>query len=67
MSGERRMRVVGGYRTHSDPMQVVSGGIHNPKVHFEAPPSSKMNDEMDAFVAVVQRNGAARQASRCLR
>jgi Fic family protein len=51
MSGERRMRVVGGYRTHSDPMQVVSGGIHNPKVHFEAPPSSKMNDEMDAFVA----------------
>src|SRR5271165_541980 len=34
MSGEQRMDVVGGYRTHSHPMQVVSGGIHNPKVHF---------------------------------
>ena len=51
MSGQRRINVVGGYRTHSDPMQVVSGGIHDPKVHFEAPPSSKMKDEMDAFVS----------------
>src|SRR6266849_9484385 len=32
-------------------MQVVSGGIHDPKVHFEAPPSSRMKAEMDAFVA----------------
>jgi len=44
------MDVVGGYRTHSHPMQVVSGGIHNPKVHFEAPPSSKIKEETDAFV-----------------
>jgi Fic family protein len=51
MSGDRRIDVVGGYRTHSDPMQVVSGGIHDPKAHFEAPPSSKMKDEMAAFVA----------------
>jgi Fic family protein len=50
MSGGGRINVVGGYRTHSDPMQVVSGGIDNPKVHFEAPPSSKMKEEMDAFV-----------------
>jgi Fic family protein len=50
MAGEQRINVVGGYRTHSDPMQVVSGGIHNPKVIFEAPPSSKMKEEMDAFV-----------------
>jgi Fic family protein len=32
-------------------MRIVSGGIHNPKVHFEAPPSAKMKDEMDAFVS----------------
>jgi Fic family protein len=51
MSGDRRISVVGGYRTHSDPMRIVSGGIHNPKVHFEAPPSAKMKDEMDAFVS----------------
>jgi len=48
MSGERRIEVVGAYRTHSSPMQVVSGGDHSPKVHFEAPPSSKVKDEMDA-------------------
>jgi Fic family protein len=51
MSGERDVQVVGGYRTHSDPMQVVSGSIHSPKVQFEAPPSSEMKDEMDAFVS----------------
>lgn len=50
MSGERRIQVIGAYRSHSDPMQVVSGPIHNHKVHFEAPPSSKMAREMDGFV-----------------
>ena len=44
-SGRRRLP----YRRR--PMQVASGGLHNPKVHFEAPPSSRMNDEMEAFVA----------------
>jgi Fic family protein len=50
MSGEQGNRAIGGYRTHLDPMQVVSGDIHNPKVHFEAPPSAKMKEEMDAYV-----------------
>lgn len=50
MRGERRINVIGGYRTHSDPMQVVSGPVHDRKVHFEAPPSSRMKKEMDAFV-----------------
>jgi Fic family protein len=51
ISGERRIEVVGGYRTHPDPMQVVSGTLHDPEVYFEAPPSSKMKKEMNAFVA----------------
>jgi Fic family protein len=50
MSGQRDIRVVGGYRSHADPMRVVSGPIHDPTIHFEAPPSSRMQDEMDAFV-----------------
>ncbi len=50
MRGERRINVIGGYRTHSDPMQVVSGRVHDRKVHFEAPPSSRMPEEMNAFV-----------------
>jgi Fic family protein len=51
MSGHRGIRVIGDYRAHGDPMQIVSGGMHDPKVHFEAPPSSLMKKEMDTFVA----------------
>jgi Fic family protein len=50
MSGQRRLQVVGDYRTHADPMQVVSGSLHDPKVHFEAPPSNRVAEEMGAFV-----------------
>jgi Fic family protein len=63
MAGERRIDVVGGYRTHSDPMQVVSGGAQKPKVHFEAPPSSRMMDEMDAFVLWFNKTAPNAQAS----
>lgn len=49
-SGDRSIRVVGGYRTHSDPMQVVSGPIQKPMVHFEAPPSVRIPDEMNRFI-----------------
>jgi Fic family protein len=31
-------------------MQVVSGPIQKPVVHFEAPPSDRMVDEMDTFI-----------------
>lgn len=41
---------LGRYRTHSEPMQIVSGSLHDPKVHFEAPPSSMVKGEMDRFV-----------------
>ena len=51
LGGDRSIRVIGGYRTHEDAMQVVSGPIHAPKIHFEAPPSSRMRDEMRRFIA----------------
>lgn len=50
MSGQRGLQVVGGYRTHAVPMQIVSGSLHDPKIHFEAPPSHRMKKEMDAFI-----------------
>ena len=49
-AGRRDLRDVGTYRTGSDPMQVVSGAIHAPKVHFEAPPSSHLQKEMARFI-----------------
>jgi Fic family protein len=46
----RDLRDVGNYRTHDDPMQVVSGYSHRLKVHFEAPPSKKIPLEMNRFI-----------------
>ena len=50
MHGSREIKVIAGYRTHPEPMQVVSGPIARRKVHFEAPPSDQMQKEMGAFV-----------------
>ncbi|MBH5371059.1 Fic family protein [Bradyrhizobium glycinis] len=50
MADSRTIQVIGGYRTHADPMQVVSGPISHRKVHFEAPPSEHMAHEMAAFI-----------------
>lgn len=49
-NGRTDLHDIGLYRTHAEPMQVVSGALHKPKVHFEAPPSAAMQQEMDKFV-----------------
>src|SRR5205809_1014897 len=49
VSGRRDLKDVGRYRTGPQPMQVVSGTIHDPRVHFEAPPSSRVTSEMNRF------------------
>jgi len=49
-NGRRNLKNIGSYRTHSAPMQVVSGRIDRPKVHFEAPPSTRVSSEMEQFV-----------------
>lgn len=49
-NGRRDLRDIGRYRTDEEPMQVVSGSLHEPKVHFEAPPSAQVPDEMEQFV-----------------
>jgi Fic family protein len=50
MQGNQNIKDVGAYRTHTDPMQVVSGALHKPKVHFEAPPSKQVPGEMESFI-----------------
>lgn len=50
MQGRTDLAVTGGYRRHPEPMQVVSGAIHAPKIHFEAPPSAVMAAEMERFM-----------------
>ena len=41
---------IGRYRSHQAPMQIVSGPIHSPRIHFEAPPSEQVMTEMDRFI-----------------
>lgn len=50
MSGRGDLADSGRYRTHEDPMQVVSGPAHAPKIHFEAPPSARVEQEMAQFI-----------------
>lgn len=41
---------IGGWRTHQEPMQVISGAIGKEKIHFEAPPSDRVPREMEKFI-----------------
>ena len=50
LQGRRDVNIQGGYRTHSEPMPIVSGPDYDRKIHFEAPPSTQVNDEMDKFL-----------------
>ena len=50
VQGRGDLRDVGRYRRDLEPMQVVSGGFHAPKVHFEAPPSAQVPGEMGRFI-----------------
>lgn len=56
-SGRRDLKDIGRYRTHVDPMQVISGPIGKEKVHYEAPPSTSMKAEMKSFIDWFKRTG----------
>ncbi len=48
-AGRTDLEDVAQYRTHDEPMQIVSGPDYARKVHFEAPPSALVEAEMDKF------------------
>jgi Fic family protein len=50
MSNEYRISDIGKYRTHEEPMQIVSGRLDKKKVYFEAPPSKGLKHEMTKFI-----------------
>ncbi len=57
MNGRRDLDDIGRYRSSTQPMQVVSGTLHAPRVHFEAPPSSAVPRHMAAFLDWYDRTG----------
>lgn len=52
---------VGRYRTGWHQMEVVSGPLHAPKVHFEAPPSSSVPKQMSQFITWFNRTAPSAQ------
>jgi Fic family protein len=50
MNGRRDIEVIGNYRTHTEPMQIVSGNLSAPKIFYEAPPSEQVAELMQGFV-----------------
>ena len=50
LAGRRDMSDVGRYRTSNEAMQIVSGPVHLPRVHFEAPPASEVPEQMEQFI-----------------
>ena len=50
MEAHPQVRDVGKYRTGKKPMVVVSGGPGRYRVHYEAPPSSRVPDDMKRFL-----------------
>src|SRR5262245_54903813 len=50
MSGDKFIQGIGRYRTHAEAMQVVSGPDYKRTVHFEAPPSARVPEEMEGFI-----------------
>lgn len=50
MKGRSDIHDLGRYRTHESPMQVVSGRVDKPTVHFEAPPSASVQKMMTEFI-----------------
>jgi Fic family protein len=50
VAGRRDLKDVERYRTGTEPMQVVSGRIDAPRVHFEGPPSSQVTSEVHGFL-----------------
>jgi Fic family protein len=59
--GRTDLRDVGRYRSGGDPMQVVSGPMYAPVVHFEAPSSADVPDQMSKFIQWFNRTAPGGQ------
>jgi len=49
LSHEKQL-TIGNWRTHEEPMQVISGAMGKQKIHFEAPASKDVPKEMNQFI-----------------
>ncbi|MBC6992725.1 DUF4172 domain-containing protein [Neolewinella lacunae] len=50
------INIIGGYRTSTEPMQIVSGPDYDLTIHYEAPPSDRVSQEMEKMVASLYKS-----------
>ena len=50
LSYDRHLETISAYRRHSEAMQIVSGRLDRPTVHFDAPPSDRVPAEMEKYM-----------------
>lgn len=61
MNGRRDLQDLGTYRRAAQPMQIVSGPLHEPRVHFEAPPAHAVPKQMGQFMEWFARTAPSGQ------
>jgi Fic family protein len=65
-AGRRDLKNIGAYRTDDEPMQIISGPIGNPTIHFEAPPSAVIKKWSALSAGLTMRRRAATRSFRLL-
>lgn len=50
MDNSSKISDIGKYRTHEEPMQIISSRSDNKTIYFEAPPSKNVFNEMNKFI-----------------
>lgn len=58
LQGRPGIKTSGGYRAGETPMQILSGPLHKPEIHFQAPPSTAVPAEMECFIRWFNRSGS---------
>jgi Fic family protein len=51
MYGTKDLKNIGDYRNNEESMQIISGPMGSPKVHFEAPPAKALPKEMEQYIS----------------
>ena len=57
LSRDSRLETIGAYRQHAEAMQIVSGRLDRPTIHFEAPPSERVMPEMERYADWFNKTG----------
>lgn len=56
MKGNSSLKA-GKWRTHEEPMQIISGAMGREIIHYEAPPSNRVPAEMEQFISWFNSTG----------